>query len=297
MAKHAVQPEGFPGQHLHVVPGPVRKSVATHPLLKGLMVTDAGFFPRTKGHRVERPRGVDTHLFFICQRGEGWVSTPGGTRSVRAGDLVWLPAGQAHAYGEQARNPWTITWAHCTGEEVPAWRRLLGWAEGKHGGTGKVPAEQVAQLKLDEVYRELREGYDLARLAAAAAALRVAWLAAARLGALKGATRSARERVAAVETRLRTDHARPYRLAELAAAAGMSAPHFSDLFRKQAGYPPLEFLLRTRIRRACALLDGGDTPIKQIAADVGFADPFYFTRCFTRVMGCSPQNYRRIQKG
>jgi AraC-like DNA-binding protein len=123
------------------------------------------------------------------------------------------------------------------------------------------------------------------------------WLAAARLGTLAGATRSAAERVAAVEARLRRDYARAYRLDELATAAGLSVPHFSDLFRRQTGYAPIDFLLRTRIRKACALLDGSDAPVKQVAAQVGFEDPFYFTRCFGRVMGCSPQAYRGIQKG
>ncbi len=297
MKKIAPRPEGFPGQHMHVVPRPVREASADHPLLKGLLVTDAGFFPRTTGHRVERPKGIDTHLFIVCQRGQGWVTTLDGARTMAAGELAWLPAGQAHAYGAQSGNPWTITWAHCTGAEVPAWRSLLGWAAGEHGGFGRVAVEQIPLLKLDEVYRELQEGYDLPRLVAAATSLRATWLATARLGALAGATRSAAERVAAVEARLRRDYARAYRLDELAAAAGLSVPHFSDLFRKQAGYPPIEFLLRTRIRRACALLDGSDAPIKHVAAEVGFEDPFYFTRCFSRVMGCPPQAYRGIQKG
>ena len=111
-----------------------------------------------------------------------------------------------------------------------------------------MPVGRILELKLDEVYRELQEGYDLLRLAAAAAALRATWVAAVRLGAFTGAMRSAVERVAAVVERLRIDYARAYRLDELAASAG-------------------------------------------------FADPFYFTRCFRRAMGCAPLAYRRIQKG
>jgi AraC-like DNA-binding protein len=297
MKKVVTAPEYAPGQHMHVVPGPVRQANAAHPLLKGLMVTDAGFFSRIEGHYVERPKGTETHLFIACQRGSGWVTTLEGKHAMKAGELVWLPAGQAHAYGAQSGDPWTITWAHFMGDEIPAWRALLGWAAGEYGGFGRVSAEQISELKMDEVYRELQEGYDLSRLVAAAATLRMTWLAAARLGTLAGATRSAAERVAAVEARLRRDYARAYRLDELATAAGLSVPHFSDLFRRQTGYAPIDFLLRTRIRKACALLDGSDAPVKQVAAQVGIEDPFYFTRCFGRVMGCSPQAYRGIQKG
>lgn len=291
------RPEGFPGQHMQVVPEPVRRARDGHPLLCGLLVTDAGFFPQTAGHFVERKRGIDTHVFIVCQHGEGWVRTREGRRSVKAGELVWLAAGHPHSYGAMPADPWMITWAHCRGAEVPAWRSLLGWAAGRPGGFGRVPAGRIPELKLDEVYRELQEGYDLPRLAAAAAALRATWVAAVRLGAFTGATRPAAERVAAVVERLRMDYARAHRLDELAAAAGLSVPHFSDLFRRQSGYAPIDFLLRTRIRRACALLDTGASPIKEVASAVGFADPFYFTRCFRRVMGCAPQAYRKIQKG
>ena len=46
------RPEGFTGQTLLVVPEPQQRLLATSPLLAGLHVTHAGFFPRAPGHYV-----------------------------------------------------------------------------------------------------------------------------------------------------------------------------------------------------------------------------------------------------
>jgi len=289
--------EGFAGQHLVVVPEPVRRQVLRHPLLRGLLVTDAGYFPHASGHYVERQGGTSTHLLIICLGGLGWVRKPDlPITSMRAGDVVWLEARRPHAYGADELDPWTIGWVHFTGDETAAWRELLGWA-GKPGAIGHLPPDRLADLKLDRVYAELELGYAVPQLIAAAAALRASFCGTARTWATAAPARSAAERVTAVREQLRETIARPYRLEELAAAAGLSVPHFSQIFRRQTGHAPIDFLIRQRIRSACRLLDTTDRSVAAIATEVGYDDAYYFTRCFRRVMGCPPRAYRRIVKG
>jgi len=45
------------------------------------------------------------------------------------------------------------------------------------------------------------------------------------------------------------------------------------------------------------LLDLSDRPVKTIALDVGYTDPYYFSRVFKKSMGLSPEKYREIKKG
>ena len=87
------------------------------------------------------------------------------------------------------------------------------------------------------------------------------------------------------------------RLPELAMRARMSIPHYSALFRQITGYAPVNYHLRLRILRACHFLDTTDLPISEIAREVGFEDPYYFSRIFRRIMGRAPRNYRHQQKG
>lgn len=291
LMKH--KPHGFAHEHFVVVPGRVWAEAGSHALLKGLRVTDAGHFPNAKGHRVERLAGAETPLVIVCLRGRGWVRGGAGeaVQMVEAGDVVWLPVRRPHAYGADEARPWTVTYAHFAGSEAEAWMRHAGW---RGGGLERLrlPKGRVEELRLDRVYAILEGGYDVRRLIEAAAVLREALAVLGRLVAEAGPARSARERVAAVRERLRAEPGRAWRLDELAAEAGLSVPRFAQVFREMAGASPIDYLQTVRMQRACQRLAASESTVAEIAAEVGYEDPFYFTRCFRRVMGLSPRAYR-----
>ena len=289
--------DGFAGQHLTVIPKPVREAAAKHTLLRGLLVTDAGYFPQAQGHYVERKEGASTHLIIACLRGQGWVRSRLGERSVESGDLVWFRANQPHSYGANDNDPWTIGWVHFTGEEAEAWSKLVGFSNEPVAILNHASAEGVAALKIEQIYLMLELGYSAPELISASLMLRSALNLAAHAVRTGGPTRSASERIASVRDHLRETFAQPHRLEALAKAAGLSVPHFCTLFRKLTGYAPIDFLIRQRVQAACRLLDTTDQSISTVAAEVGYEDPYYFTRCFRRVIGSSPRAYRRIPKG
>lgn len=287
---------GFAGQHMIVLPEPVRAKASRHPLLRGLFVTDAGYFPHAAGHRVERPQGAPTHLVMLCLRGHGWVRTDGEIHPATVGWFAWLPADRAHAYGAADDDPWTIAWAHFSGAEADAWRTLLG-AETSQALIRVLPKDRLDEMALGRVHAALERGYAIRDQVAAASALRHSLSAVSRLAASTAESRSARERVGASVERLRREWVRPHRLDELAASAGLSAAHYSALFREMTGFAPIDYLIRQRILHACRLLDTTSMAVSAIATEVGYDDPYYFTRSFRRIMGFSPRTYRKIPKG
>lgn len=289
--------DGFAGQHLVVVPKPVKDAAAKHPLLRGLLVTDAGYFPSADGHFVDRKEGAPTHLIIACLRGEGWVKSSSRARTIRAGDLIWLRAHKAHSYGSSSDDPWTIGWVHFTGEEADAWSKLVGFENESVSILNDASAEGIAALKIEQIYLILESGYAIPDLINASLMLRNALSLAAQAVRTGRSTRSASERIGAVRDHLRESYTQPHRLDALATVAGLSVPHFCTLFRRLTGYAPIDFLIRQRIQAACRLLDTTNQSIAAIAAEVGYEDPYYFTRCFRRVTGSSPRAYRRITKG
>jgi len=289
--------EGFKDQHLLVLPAPLAAESKGHPLLRGLLVTDAGYFPRARLHLVERPLGAATELVILCLGGTGWVRCGGAARKMGAGDLTWLPAHEAHAYGSGEEAPWTIVWAHFQGAEVAAWRELLGVAGAARPAVLSLPDDRLEDLAFDRVHAALEGGFALRNLVAAAAALRHALSAAAALGTDHRDPRSADDRVAVSIELLRTDWLRPHRLAELATAAKESVAHYSVLFRRQTGFSPIDYLIRLRVRHACRMLDTTPLSVREIGERIGYQDPYYFTRCFRRVMGFSPRAYRKTLRG
>jgi AraC-like DNA-binding protein len=84
----------------------------------------------------------------------------------------------------------------------------------------------------------------------------------------------------------------PLRVADLAAAAGLSRAHFSDHFRRAFGVPPHVYLLTRRLERAAALLRSTDRSVAEICFAVGLRSVGSFTTSFTRTYGVSPTAYR-----
>ena len=91
--------------------------------------------------------------------------------------------------------------------------------------------------------------------------------------------------------------ARDLTLDGIAAHAGMSTRTLNRRFREQTGTTPLQWLLRSRIRRAQHLLEATDQPVDRIAAQVGFGSPTAFRDRFKRIVGTNPQTYRAAFHG
>jgi transcriptional regulator GlxA family with amidase domain len=86
-------------------------------------------------------------------------------------------------------------------------------------------------------------------------------------------------------------------LKEIAQYVGFSPSHFSGLFQRKTGHSPLNYFIQLKIQEACHQLDFSDMKINQISMLVGFDDPLYFSRIFTKTMGSSPSEYRKKKKG
>lgn len=72
---------------------------------------------------------------------------------------------------------------------------------------------------------------------------------------------------------------------------------FIHLFKQVTGYSPIDYYMRLKIQRACQYLDLTDYSVKEISKNVGIEDPYYFSRMFSKIMGQSPSDYRKRQKG
>ncbi len=76
----------------------------------------------------------------------------------------------------------------------------------------------------------------------------------------------------------------------------MDRAYLCRLFRRYDHQTPHQFLMRRKMHLAAERLQQSDLLVKQVAAQLGFADPFHFSRTFKRVLGLSPEAFRQQQR-
>ncbi len=83
-----------------------------------------------------------------------------------------------------------------------------------------------------------------------------------------------------------------FNLKSLAAEAGLSAFHFSRVFKQSTGSSPSDYFVQLKMAEARRLLRETEASIIQIALDLGYSSPSHFAQVFRRQVGVSPRDYR-----
>ena len=85
-------------------------------------------------------------------------------------------------------------------------------------------------------------------------------------------------------------------LDKLAEIAHVNKYYLSHSFKNEYNVSPIDYLMKRRITEAKALLTSTDFSLTQIAEQIGFGSLPYFSKCFRKVEGTSPNEYRKSAK-
>jgi AraC-like DNA-binding protein len=96
---------------------------------------------------------------------------------------------------------------------------------------------------------------------------------------------------------IQTNYSKNISVSTIAEYVGINASYLCRIFKQKYGITPAEFLKDYRIGFSNKLLLHTNMPIKQVAMSVGFNDPQYFSRCFSRKKGLSPREARKNSAG
>jgi AraC family transcriptional regulator of arabinose operon len=290
--------EGFEGQEMFVIPRTILAQARLHPLVRGLYPTDIGWYPQARYHYRNRVNGAPEDHLMMCVDGHGYISVDGRKSHLQAGELVIIPRNCKHTYWAAKDRPWSTYWMHFRGVDSNYY-------------VDRIPSvgEPVAldESSIDEAVRLFRDcletlesGYTLPTLIYAAQSakhiLSVLLFRNSKLPMKKHSVSHSLDCEAIIEY-MHSRISEPVRLKEFASKAGLSVSYFSELFREQVHQSPLSYFTQIKIRAACRLLDLTGKPVKVVAMETGYNDPYYFSRVFKKIMGISPGKYRAIKKG
>ncbi len=248
----------------------------------------------------------------VVWAGAGSHLTAQGSYPIAAGDVFFIPPEQAHGYAEVRSlslcnvlflpgrmDPPTVELQALPGyqalfESEPRYRDAQGFA-----GHLRLPPDELERVSalLHELRAETR------RYAPGGATLVEALFRQLLVRLARGygahASPGAR-RLLAVQRAVRhieTNLGRPITLEELSRQAKMSATSFKRAFKEVTGASPIDYVLQTRLARACHLLRDPERNVTEAALEAGFNDSNYFARQFRRRMGCAPREWRARETG
>lgn len=81
---------------------------------------------------------------------------------------------------------------------------------------------------------------------------------------------------------------------QLAAMAHLSKSYFMGVFKRSAGVSAVEYINQLRIKEACEMLRSSEKTIAETAYECGFRNLSNFNKQFRRIVGCAPNEYRKL---
>lgn len=85
-------------------------------------------------------------------------------------------------------------------------------------------------------------------------------------------------------------------LVKVANYVGFSSFYLSKLIKQNLDINYTTYLTLIRINKAKELLEQGELTVSEVAYDVGFSEPKYFSNVFKKTVGMSPSNYKKSVK-
>lgn len=85
-------------------------------------------------------------------------------------------------------------------------------------------------------------------------------------------------------------------LGDLANRAGLTPRYYTEVFKKNVGKSPIEYVTNYRMEQAKKLLIDSDKRLRDVARLVGYEDEFYFSRRFKQQVGVSPTVFVRMSQ-
>ena len=276
------------------LPRHVAQEASQRPVLSGLLPIAAG--NSQGGAESAREPATGEYIILYCARGRGWHRSKGRTMPIAEGDLVAAPCYEAPEFGAGENGGWSIWWARAVGANLSCYLREMGVDAERP--VARLGAQPQLVFLFKELLDTLADGSSSPHLLYASQTLGHLLAAAVwRLRESKASRWGAGDRVEQSIAHMSQRLDEPVQVSTLAALVNMSPSHYRVVFKRQTGLAPIDYFIRLRMNQARHLLEDSSMSVKEVAAALGYEDPFYFSRVFKSVNHVAPSDYRAARRG
>jgi AraC family transcriptional regulator, arabinose operon regulatory protein len=268
--------------------------VPIHDDIQDLYPKGIGVSKHDPGKYSLRSSGIDEYVMLFTIKGEGTATFKKKSHIVQLGDVVILPKAVPHRYGATASDTWEYIYIHfdgCNASHVLstiAWTHAAPLIKSQYAG-------QVGEL-FNEMNQLLLSGdRSVSTLLCMSTCLQHIFGRMAQQIATGVSEQSHHQQIKQSIAYMRDHISENSSVSDFSRIAAMSESRYFRLFRETTGFTPMDYFVRQKMIVACCRLLESDMSIRELAAELGYDDPYHFSRVFKRVNGYSPRAYRKSE--
>ena len=239
--------------------------------------------------RVEAMRSYSANLLLWFTCGQGRITVSGTTSGYGAHNAIFIPSGVMHGFEVSAKVFGSAVF-------IPTELGLPFPKERAHLRIRDTASQNEMTTILTNINRELDGNLpDRIRATHHHSGLLAVWLKRQLLLHMQDSKKpDAAQRLTSRFTQMiEEEYQSGMNITDYANALGVSPTHLSRVCNLACGRPASELLHDRVIFEARRLLRETKTPIRQVASQLGFTSPAYFTRSFQQHTGQRPSDFRR----
>lgn len=253
-----------------------------------LTVISGGMEQCRPDYEINRAGFPHPSIEFVA-RGAGTLTLGGASHRVTAGSVFTYSRGIPHRILCDGPQPLTKYFVVLSGQ---AGRELMRDSRLSPGTVSRVHHPEQVQQVFEDLIRHGRDDHpDRHRMCAVAVQYLIM-----KIGDLAAPCEESSSVAFATYQRCRLFIEEHYfsvhSLNEVATACHVDLAYLCRLFQRFGRERPFRYLQHLRLNRAAELIQNSDLMIKEIADQMGFSDPFNFSRAFRRQFGVPPGHLR-----
>lgn len=278
---------GFLGQTMVVLDSDKKRKLVSNLFFRNLFPDAIGYFPNAKHHNRSRKNGISEYILLYCLAGEGWIKCNGKTIQLTPNTGFIIPKNTGHKYGSSLKDAWSIYWVHFEGDYAQTFYERFS---ASNDTAVKIAFDESRITLLNEIIKLLESDFTDEKVELTHFKL-IAFLSS--LSYSNTLNNAIVDKISLSILYMKAHLSGIVSIEQLANEACYSISRYSELFKQKTGYSPIQFFIRLKIQKSCEYLYFTNLNIKEICKEVGFDDPYYFSRMFKKQLGVSPSAYRK----
>ncbi|MCY1721762.1 AraC family transcriptional regulator [Prolixibacteraceae bacterium Z1-6] len=273
------------------IPSPLVNEQRKNPLVLDLFISETGEIEVEQGTIWGSQNKLEKYLLVYCTKGNGFVVIEGEQILVSNDQFFIIPKGMSFKFYSVLDVNSKLLIAYFDGWKAMRLGKEFALVRNLIPSVNNMVANR--EMLFDEIFNNLSKGFhdeNMQYINFCFGHLLATFIYASRTK--EEAETEANPVVSRAINFLNKNLDKKLSLNEVAAEVGYSPTYLTTIFTRETNYSPMSYFSHLKILKACEFLDYTKMKVKEISFNLGYTDPYYFTKDFTKKMGLSPRNYR-----